>query len=89
MILHIDSDVAYLVLPKSRSRVAGYFQLIDQPTKSPTSPCNGTILIECKGLKHVVASSAEAEIGGIFHNAQQAIHTYSIRSTQSSTTTNT
>ena len=27
MILHIDSDAAYLVAPKSRSRIAGYFHL--------------------------------------------------------------
>ena len=72
MLPHVDSDAAYLVLPKARSRVAGYFQLTNQHT-SPNFFCNGAILIECKGLRHVVASSAEAEIGGIFHNAQQAL----------------
>jgi len=30
---------------------------------------NGAILITCKGLKGVVSSAAEAETGGIFHNA--------------------
>ena len=25
MVLHVDSDAAYLVYPKSRSRVAGYY----------------------------------------------------------------
>ena len=72
MVLHIDSDAAYLVLPKARSRVAGYFQLNNKQSSNKFF-CNGAILIECKGLRHVVASSAEAEIGGIFHNAQQAI----------------
>ena len=31
MILNIDSDAAYLVAPKSRSRVAGYFHLASIP----------------------------------------------------------
>ena len=30
-------------------------------------------MVECKTLRHVVSSEAEAEIGGIFHNAQVAI----------------
>ena len=28
------------------------------------------MLVECKTLRHVVASAAEAEIAGVFHNAQ-------------------
>ena len=31
MILHIDSDAAYLVAPKDHSRVAGYFNLSNPP----------------------------------------------------------
>jgi len=34
---------------------------------------NGAILITCIGLKGVVCSVTEAETGGIFHNAQDAI----------------
>lgn len=34
MLLHIDSDAAYLVLPKARSRVAGYFCLLDKLSTS-------------------------------------------------------
>ena len=34
---------------------------------------NGAVLIECKGLKNVVSSTAEAETGGIFHTSQTAI----------------
>ena len=30
-------------------------------------------MVECKTLRHVVSSAAEAETGGIFHNAQVAI----------------
>jgi hypothetical protein len=70
MILQVDSDAAYLVEPGARSRIAGYFQLNN---RIPTTNPNGFLLIECKTLRHVVASSAEAETAGVFHNAQIAI----------------
>ena len=73
MLLKVDTDAAYLVMPKSRSRIAGYFYLGNAPTSVPHPKLNGAILIECKTLRHVVASAAEAEVGGIFHNAQTAI----------------
>ena len=31
MILHVDSDAAYLVAPKARSRIAGCFHLSEHP----------------------------------------------------------
>jgi len=34
MILHAESDAAYLVLPKARSRIAGYFYLSSKPKTS-------------------------------------------------------
>ena len=75
MVLHIDSDVANLVLPNARNRIAGYIYLSKQctgkMTKSP--PINGGILVKCKVLKHVVSSAAEAETGWIFHNCQTAV----------------
>ena len=67
MVLRVDSDAAYLVAPKARSRIAGYFYLSsleDEP------PLNGAVHIECKTLRHVVASAAEAETAGVFHNSQ-------------------
>ena len=70
MILNIDSNAAYLVSPKARSRIAGYFTF--QPHRDTPIP-HGPLLVECKTLRHVVASSAEAEIAGVFHNAQIAI----------------
>jgi hypothetical protein len=73
MILLIDSDAAYVIAPKSRSRVAGYFYLADHPDISKHTTLNGAILVECKTLRHVVSSAAEAETGGLFHNAQIAI----------------
>ena len=73
MVLNIDSDAAYLVAPKARSRVAGYFHFSSTPNVIETSRLNGAILVECKTLRHVVSSASEAETGGIFHNAQVAI----------------
>ena len=75
MILYAESDAAYLVQPKARSRIAGYFYLSDrQPTTTiPSPPYNGPLLIECKTIRNVVASAAEAETNGLFHNAREAI----------------
>ena len=71
MQLHIDSDAAYLVAPKAKSRVAGYCYL---STKSGQPTLNAPIHVECALIKHAVSSAAEAETGGIFHNAKSAIH---------------
>ena len=71
MQLVIDSDAAYLVEPQARSRIAGYFQM--NTGNLDTTFTNGAIHIECKTLRHVVASLAEAETAGVFHNAQIAV----------------
>ena len=65
MILHTDSDASYLSEPRARSCTGGHYYLISLPTnleKSPNLPPpeNGTIHTECRILKHVVASAAEA-----------------------------
>ena len=73
MVLHVDSDATYLVTTKARSRMAGYCQLSAHPDITAHPKLNGTILIECKTLRHIVVSAAEAEIGGIFHNTQVSI----------------
>ena len=73
MVLNVDSDAAYLVAPKARSRIAGYFFLSSEPTTTQPAQLNGAILVECKTLRHVVASAAEAETAGVFHNAHTAI----------------
>ena len=69
MILHVDSDAAFLVAPKARSHVVGFYYCSDDYNKSttPYSVLNGPIHIECKTLKHVVASAAEVETRGLFH----------------------
>ena len=73
MCLHVDSDAAYLVLPKARSRLAGYYFLSNHPDFVRTVRPNGPILTECCTIRTVVASAAEAETHGIFHNAQTAL----------------
>ena len=76
MQLHVDSDAAYLVAPKAKSRVAGYFYLSNKYTPGsgiPKPQFNTPIHIECQLLKHVVSSAAEAETSGIFHNSGTAI----------------
>jgi hypothetical protein len=75
MILMTDTDAAYLVLPSARSRIAGHYyytnKMNDYSTGTPTP--NGPILTECKTLRSVVSSSAEAETGGAYLNAQNVI----------------
>ena len=76
MQLHVDSDAAYLVLPKARSRGAGHFYLSSTTppgTSIPQPPPNGPILTECVTLRNVMTSAAEAETGTLHHNGIAAI----------------
>ena len=76
MQLHVDSDAAYLVAPRAKSRVAGYYYLSDKQgniQKGEQPQHNAPIHVECVLLKHVVSSAAEAETGGLFHNTKMAI----------------
>ena len=75
MQMHIDSDAAYLVAPKAKSRIVGYFYLSDTyPNQQSSLPTlNAPVHIECQLLKHVVTSAAEAETSAIFHNTKIGI----------------
>ena len=73
MVLTVDSDAAYLVLPKARSRFAGYFRLLDDPATPHHHIYNGALLIECRTIRHVVSSAAEAETNAVFQNAKLAV----------------
>ena len=75
MILEVDSDASYLLLPKARSRYAGYFRMLDKKDTPNRSVHNGAVLIECKTIRHVVTSAAEAETKGVFQNAKTIITT--------------
>ena len=72
MVLNVDSDAAYLVLPRARSRLAGHFFLSSPGSPTRIASPNGPILTECKTIRHVVSSAAEAETVALFHNAQTA-----------------
>ena len=86
MYLHVDSDISYLVMLKAQSRIAGYYQLLDCIIKE--ADLNGPLIIECKTLRNVVASATEAEMDGLYQNAQTSIPVpYNLRITLSSTTT--
>ena len=75
MILYVDSDAAYLVADKAKSRIAGYYNCSNKTSNklSPNPPLNGPVHIECKLLRHVVTSAAEAETAGLFVNCQKII----------------
>ena len=75
MQLIVDSDAAYLVLLGTKSGIAGYYRMGDKsfigncPDFSRRTP-NAAILFECKSLRYVIASAAEAEASGLYHKAQ-------------------
>ena len=73
MQLFIDFDAAYLVAPKARSRVAGFYYFKNTPQGTTQKPSNHPVFIVCHCLKHIVSSAAEAETAGLFYNSQHAI----------------
>ena len=60
MVLNVDSDAAYLVLPRARIRLAGHFFLSSPGSPSRIAAPNGPVLTECKTIRHVVSSAATA-----------------------------
>ena len=72
IVLAINSDAAYLVLPNAKSRIAGYYYLTSDLIND-VPPINAPVLVICKTLKHVVSSAAEAKTAGVFTNAQIAL----------------
>lgn len=81
MKLDVISDASFLTVPKARSRIAGYFHLIRKPkhatgiplADAPAPPLNGPIDVNVEIFKAVLASAAEAELGGLFSNAKKAV----------------
>jgi len=81
MTLWAHSDASYLSEPQSRSRYAGYFFLSDALPSPPVPPApgappptpNGPLYVVTHRLKEVVASAAEAELAGLFHNGRDAV----------------
>jgi hypothetical protein len=72
MILNVHSDASYLSAPKARSRAGDYFFLGSIPRDAKPIIINGAIHITCTILKLVATSAAEADLGALFLNAQEA-----------------
>jgi hypothetical protein len=72
MILNVHSDASYLSAPKARSQASGYFFLGSLPHDGDPIKLNGAIHVQCTTLKLVAASAAEAKLGALFLNAQDA-----------------
>ena len=72
MVLQVEADAAYLVLPQARSRAAAWYILWNDPTTHPNPMTNAPLHIMCNTIKNVMASAAEAEAGGLFMAVQRA-----------------
>ena len=60
-------------LPKSRSRIADQFRLVDPPSQKLKHSYNGAVIIECRAICSVITSTADAETHSDFHSAQTAL----------------
>jgi hypothetical protein len=72
MVFNVHSDASYLSAPNARSCAGGYFFLGSIPQDDSLILINGAIHITCTILKLVAASAAEAELGALFLNTQEA-----------------
>ena len=78
MQLDFHSDASYLSVSKSRSRAGGIHYLSDPPP-NPQDPDNYTPLLNgiihgvCKILCNIMSSVAEAKLGALFLNAEEAV----------------
>ena len=73
MQITVDSDAAFLMLTKARSRVAVYFRFLNHSSPNRKYNHNGVILIECRAIHNVVTSAAEAGTHGVYHNAKISV----------------
>jgi hypothetical protein len=72
MILNVHSDASYLLEPKARSWLGGIFFLGKLPVNRRPIQLNGPIHVMAGICKFVVTSAAEAELGALFSNCQDA-----------------
>jgi hypothetical protein len=79
MIIHLSSDASYMSVPKARSRAAGFFSQLRSPCYFPSSlptdpdpPANGAIYVNRQIMREILSSAAEAELGALFHNGNEA-----------------
>ena len=72
MVIAIPSDASYLSEAKARGRAGGHF-FVSSNANFP--PNNGAVLNIAQIIKSVMTSAAEAEIGAMFINVQEAVPT--------------
>ncbi len=71
MILAVQCDAGYCNKKKSRSQAGGHFFL---SSNDELFPNNGAILIIATIIIAVMSSSAEAELGALYLNAEEAVY---------------
>ena len=71
MVLAVHSDAGYLNESNARSRAGGHFFLSDHSVYPPN---NGAILNVAQIIKNVMSSAAEAELGGLYICAREAVY---------------
>jgi len=70
MVLAVHSDASYLSERNARSRLGGHF-FMSKDVEAP--PNNGAVHNIAKIIKAVMSSAAEAELGGLYINAREAV----------------
>lgn len=72
MILHIHSDVSYLLESKARSRAVGICFISSTPRSESTPTLNGAIYVASIILKNALAFTTEVELAALLYNVQDA-----------------
>jgi hypothetical protein len=72
MVVNVPSDALYLSAPHGQSHASGHFFFGSTPCDRSPIQINGAVHVTCTILKLVAASAAEAELGTLFLNAQEA-----------------
>ena len=70
MVKNIHSNASYLSKTNLRSRLCGHFFMGWMPKSDKPIQLNGAFYVNTTILRFVVASTAEAELGALFHNCQ-------------------
>ena len=65
MIINIEADSAYLVLPKARTRVAAWFIFGNDPEKVPKPMTKAPFHVMYNTIKSIMSSADEVETGVI------------------------
>ena len=71
MVVKADSDAAYLVALKARSRTTGFNYMGNH--KENEQITNGPIMVIARILKIVVASVAKAEVEALYYTTRETV----------------